>query len=266
MQRLDLYEFVDLGEALRSARTVTNNDSIFDAYTKTFWLKDKLEILISKDLFELGIVRHDCQKLIDVLDEIDNRTWDENVDSKTKISSTFLDSKLKNAITSFTSVMAAECRQASVYNVSKVAIFSTSSLVEAARNAFPAEILEKLPEEAKCEYESSAKCLAFRLSTAAGFHMMRAVEFALVPYVRTFSGRDFKSLNTNWGSYIAHLEKIECSGKRKKPKKETIDLLRQLKNNHRNPVMHADLTLSDQEALEIFYTGGVVISAISREM
>jgi hypothetical protein len=110
------------------------------------------------------------------------------------------------------------------------------------------EVLCNLSDTAIAEYDASAKCLAFRLPTAAGFHMMRAIEFVLVPYVQIFSGRNFSSLNTNWGSYVAHLKSVLKGAARRKPKVQNVDLIRQLKNNYRNPVMHADMVLTEEEA------------------
>jgi hypothetical protein len=62
------------------------------------------------------------------------------------------------------------------------------------------------------------------------------------------------------------LAAIMKSNKRRKPRHQTIDLLRQLKNNHRNPLMHAELVLSDKEALDLFSIGGTVMSALALEM
>ena len=266
MRRIDLFEFVNLGEGLRSARGVSDDDTIFDAFTKTYWLNTQLSDLLSKGLFEYGLIDHDCRNLISILEEIETKTWDEKIDNKTPIKSLYIGHRLRNSIQSFSSVLAAECRAAATYSVAKVGIYSTSRLVESASSGLSDDVKTHLSDEAKSEYDAAAKCLAFRLSTAAGFHMMRAVEFVLVPYVQLFSGRSFKSLNTNWGSYIDHLEGVMRSNKRRKPRKQTIDLLRQLKNNHRNPVMHADLVLAESEAQDIFAIGGVVVNALVAEM
>ena len=95
--------------------------------------------------------------------------------------------------------------------------------------------------------------------------MMRAVEYVLIAYMKELCGRNFDSLNTNWGAYIAELEKISSSSRRKKASAETIDLLRHIKNNHRNPVMHADFVLTEQEAMDIFDLGAVVMSHLAEE-
>ena len=79
-------------------------------------------------------------------------------------------------------------------------------------------------------------------------------------------GKRFASLNANWGAYIAELEKIIKEKTRKKPTLETIDLLRQMKNNHRNPVMHAEINLTSQEAMDVFDLGAVVMSHLSEEL
>ena len=95
---------------------------------------------------------------------------------------------------------------------------------------------------------------------------MRAIECSLLSLMKAICGRKFVSLNTNWGSYIAEIERVIASTKRKKPTQETVDLMRQIKNNHRNPVMHAELDLSAQEAMDIFDMGAVVISHLTEEV
>jgi hypothetical protein len=39
-----------------------------------------------------------------------------------------------------------------------------------------------------------------------------------------------------------------------------------MKNNHRNPVMHAEISLSKEEAIDIFDLGGVVMSHLAEEL
>jgi hypothetical protein len=265
VRRINLNDFVSLGESLRSARLVKDDAEPTDAFIGTMWLGDNLKKLLADDVFGTGILKHDCETLIKVIQDIEEYPATDDADDRHRFR-WFIISRLKNSLQSFTSVFAAECRQASTYNVDRIGIYSTGALIESASLGLAEEVRSVISDLAKAEYDSSARCLAFRLPTAAGFHIMRAVEFVLVPYVQAFSGRSFESLNTNWGSYIAHLEQIIKSGKRKKPKSQNIDLLRQLKNNHRNPVMHADLILSEQEAQDVFSIGGVVINALALEL
>src|SRR3546814_3422763 len=74
---------------------------------------------------------------------------------------------------------------------------------------------------------------------------------------------------SDWSSDVCSsdlLEEINKGRSRKKPRSETIDLIRQMKNNHRNPVMHAEFVLSDKEAQDIFQLGSVVISHLAQEI
>jgi hypothetical protein len=227
---------------------------------------NNLKKLMGDNVFETGIMKHDCAALISIIEKIEQAFFSrDKSDTEEASFKMFTLPNLERAIQTFRNVFAAECRQASTYNVDKVGIYSTNSLIDSASAGFMYEVLCNLSDTAIAEYDASAKCLAFRLPTAAGFHMMRAIEFVLVPYVQIFSGRNFSSLNTNWGSYVAHLESVLKGAARRKPKVQNVDLIRQLKNNYRNPVMHADMVLTEEEARDIFAMGGVVISALARE-
>src|SRR3546814_11745270 len=119
------------------------------------------------------------------------------------------------------------------YYVSQVGVYSTNDLIENSSARFSEETQKIIGVDALGQFQEAAQCLCYQLYTACGFHMMRAVEYVLLNYMRTICGRKFSSLTTNWGSYVAALEEINKGRSRKKPRSETIDLKRKMKKNQK---------------------------------
>ncbi|MBU6269283.1 MAG: hypothetical protein KGN34_17180 [Sphingomonadales bacterium] len=270
MRRINIYDVVELGEGLTKAQSVNEKSSIIDAWFGVYALGNALDKISSGQLIEFGIGKHYVDELFNAVKDIAStfQQWQDSHDTGKDIPNIdwTLQYNLRSKMDEFKTVLAAESRTSATYYVSKVGIYSTSDLIEDATKKFSPETRSVIDAEALDQFQDSAKCLAYSLNTACAFHMMRAIEASLLSLMRLVCGKSFASLNANWGAYIAELEKINNGRGRKKVKKETIDLLRQIKNNHRNPVMHAELNLTRQEALDIFDLGSVVISHVSQEI
>lgn len=269
MRRINIYDVVELGEGLNQAQAITENSSIIDAWYGVYSLGNALDKISSGQLIEFGIGKHYVDELFDAVKSIGSafQDWQKLHKTGEEIPKVdwILQYNLKSKMSEFKTVLAAESRSSATYYVSKVGIYSTSDLIEDASRKFSTEIVDLVEKESIDQFQDSARCLAYGLHTACAFHMMRAVEASLLALMKLVCGRSFASLNANWGAYIGELEKINNGRSRKKVNKATIDLLRQIKDNHRNPVMHAELNLSMQEALDIFDLGSVVISHLSQE-
>jgi hypothetical protein len=103
------------------------------------------------------------------------------------------------------------------------------------------------------DIREAGKCLAYELGTAAGFHALRAMEAVLRRYWEVVTEDKPHPGQRNIGVYI---QKIEKSGV---GDAKVIAVLKQIKDLHRNPLMHPEETLSLQDAIGIF---GIVQSAM----
>jgi len=93
--------------------------------------------------------------------------------------------------------------------------------------------------EAIPDVKEGARCLAYGLPTAAGFHVFRAVESVLRKYhAHVTEGKAPQNMR-NMGVYI---KSLETSGKGD-PK--VIAALKQMKDLHRNPVSHPEAPVTD---------------------
>jgi len=267
MHRINLFELVELGEAIKNTTGITDKDEPFDAYIKVHALDLALRKLVDNKAIQFDLTDHNILTVQEAIEGIRVRCTEKDKNGNVVCDLGFAARwKFNQSLSDFRTVMAAEFRGASTYFVGKVGIYSTNDLIENASNRFREELREKIDKKAMLQFQEAARCLAFGLNTSCGFHMMRAIECSLLSLMKAICGRKFVSLNTNWGSYIAEIERVIASTKRKKPTQETVDLMRQIKNNHRNPVMHAELDLSAQEAMDIFDMGAVVISHLTEEV
>ena len=122
-------------------------------------------------------------------------------------------SELKEQIQAFEYVFSAELNNASLYFIEQICAYKTSTLIEAADLAFPKNIRGQLPSLVVTDVRAAGRCLAFDLPTAAGFHIARAVETALLQY--------FPALKIDLPEYKNLGRYIETLGKQAQPKEST---------------------------------------------
>jgi hypothetical protein len=169
---------------------------------------------------------------------------------------------IRNALSTFETVFSEEMRGAATYHVPRRGIWDIPSLVDAAEKALPPEIGGYIPATAKTDWQAAGRCLAFRLPTASGFHVARAVESTLKAYYKAYLGR-VPDEGKSWGDYIADLEQVSQNPA---PEKKTIAVLRQMKDDWRNPVVHPRSTLTDTDAEVLFNLGASVLIAVAQEL
>lgn len=161
---------------------------------------------------------------------------------------------ISDALRKFEAVLNAELAQMDTYYVSQKGCYATNHLIEQAEIIFPASIQSLMTAEAIIDARQGGRCLAFELPTAAAFHFLRATESVLHKYYDVISHGKPRPRNRNMGKYIEALEKVPNINDK------VLSVLRQIKNLHRNPIMHPEATLDMDEALTLL---GIVQSAIT---
>jgi hypothetical protein len=121
-------------------------------------------------------------------------------------------------------------------------IYDTTALIERAETVFSPAILERLSAEAIADLRQAGRALAFDLPTASGFHGCRAVEAVIKKQVLLFSGSP--APDTNWGDYVRILKLHGADGR-------VADSIHRLKETHRNPLIHPEVTLTMSEAIAL---------------
>src|SRR5438552_17854480 len=117
---------------------------------------------------------------------------------------------------------------------------------------FPDEIRKELPGEAIHDIKQGARCFAFELPTAAGFHFLRAIEAVIHKFYDVLSSNAARPKRAAMGIYIDELIKLNANP-------ELVATLKQIKDLHRNPIVHPEETLDMIEAQMLM---GIMQSAI----
>lgn len=172
-------------------------------------------------------------------------------------------SNVINKAKEFETVLTAELQTLATYHVTQKGIYSTADLIERADNTLPASVLPKISRAVKEEIKQSGRCLAFDSGTACAFHIMRAVEAVMHEYYIAIckpKPRPLKRLES-WGAYIAEFQKSP-----KAEVKEVVAILQQIKDQHRNLIMHPEVVLTPDEAFTLFEIAQGAIIAMADKL
>ena len=163
----------------------------------------------------------------------------------------------------FETVLSAELETLATYHATQKGIYSTSDLIERAENVFPSSVTRKLGAAVVEEIRQSGRCLAFDNATACGFHIMRATEAVLHGYYLAVCKPKPrpKARLENWGAYIAELRKSKDQDVQ-----EVVALLQQIKDQHRNLIMHPEVALSPDQAFTLFEIAQGAIIAMATKL
>lgn len=153
--------------------------------------------------------------------------------------------RLKEVFSNFEAVAIAELRSSSLFYVTSKGGFDTSCLASKGEAAFPRDLEKKVPE-AIGDVRQAARCIAFELPTAAGFHLHRANECVLRIYWDHVTGGQPRPTEQSMGVYLSELNKL------KKGRPQVREHLKSIKDLHRNPLMHPDQTIdSVDDAIDL---------------
>jgi hypothetical protein len=128
------------------------------------------------------------------------------------------------------------------YCVSQTLAWDTDILVENASAMLPEEIQAKIPSEALTDWQQAGRCIAFDLYTASGFHTIRATEAVIRNYYVYIVGHLPGVKDRSWGAYTRVLKKHAGAAV------SIIGLTDNIKDHHRNPLMHPEHRLTKDEA------------------
>jgi len=147
-----------------------------------------------------------------------------------------------NALTNFEAVLTAEMNVCDTYFVTKKRGYDTSDLITQAEVLFPAELATKAPE-AVPDIQQAGKCIAFEIPTAAGFHLIRALELVLRLYFDVVGKGEPRPNSNNMGDYLRVMVDKNLGDSK------VVAVLKQIKDLHRNEFIHPETTLTLDEAM-----------------
>lgn len=252
MQRLNTDYFYKLGWKVHPLEEISPETTRFNTYLKLILARISLVDFISQPIVPAPLSKQAAGDLVAAIDVVMpvKEKLPENMDAAIGISVASLEERLRQ----FEAVLAAELQQLETFVTAQKGIFDTKSLVENAENIFSNKVRTWLSEQAVTDIRQAGRCLAFELSTAAGFHLARAVEDSIRKYYEEIAGEpyDLKKQHPNWRDYIKALEEIGADAKVTNP-------LDQMRQQYRNPISHPDVNLETDDVMTLV---GLVQSAI----
>ncbi len=168
---------------------------------------------------------------------------------------------IKNAVQTLETVMTNDMPGLSSYMVNQKGIYKTDDLIERADAHFHEEIRPHIPDRAKEDFKEAGKCLAYEVPTACAFHLWRSVETVAEAYYQKLTTKTFEQagVQRNWGAYIKALAAAQADSK-------ITQFLDHIREKYRNPQMHPDEMVSDQQAFGLFGAASSVITQIVLEI
>lgn len=263
MKRVNQYFFYQIGAAVNPLVDLKDEVSYNDLWLMVVTAANSLRELLENEQFPVHTCRSAAQKLHAAAKAATPKIADGD-DLSVELAKSVPTSiiwDLRNAAKEFELVFAAELETTDVYYVSQKGIYSTSDLIERADATFTAGVRAKLTPEIVSDIRQAGKALAFDLDTASGYHMIRATESLIHIYYVKVSGSIPRRKDRNWGAYVRNLNAHRKANSNSAVDPKLISLIDQVREHHRNPVMHPELTLSADEAQSLFNVcQGVIIA------
>jgi hypothetical protein len=212
--------------------------------------REQIKQLYSGSVYaqHLRISFEKSQELLAVLNDILGRAT--SVEIELNPYDVFQAQHLKDELTT---ILTAELSTMPIYLVRQKGGFDVALLIHAAWQLFPDTTLAKAPETGM-DIEQAGKAIAFELATAAGFHIFRILEAILKRYWNAVTNNSPQPKLQTIGSYATELRKGSHGDQK------VYETLEQIAKLHRNPIIHPEIILSIDEAIE---TLGIARSAVS---
>jgi len=249
--------FYNFGSAMRPLRDAKQDAKLVEWFYNVFSSKNWLEWFLNDKVVPLSVCKSAGYKLLSAInDVVEAAGKPENAEEELGFTKYYA---ITNGLREFETVFLAEIQTLDTYFVSQTGIYKTSDLIEHAERIFPESVLDVIPDHAVKDIRECGKCLAFDLPTAAGFHMLRVSEAMIREYILIVAGAYPKMKSRNWGRYIEIL-------KRNGADTRIIGALDQIREMHRNPIMHPEDFLSAEEAATLLGVAQGVIVFIAADI
>jgi hypothetical protein len=257
MQRINDFEFYKLAVAVHPIMQLDGNQKIKDCWYDLFRAKVALEAFLTTEIIPLVIVKPSALVLFNALKVVVEKKRPDA--AHPTLSDQTLDSAdlypLRTAVREFETVLSAELQSAATYFVSRKLAYETRVLMEEAERILPTSIVSELEDSVIEELRQAGRCIVFDAPTAAAFHIIRATEDVIRKYYAHVIGTIPQVKARNWGSYINKLQTVPNANH------GVIAILDHVRETYRNPILHPEVTISEDQAQIIL---GICISAISQ--
>jgi len=249
MIRVDGFYLYSVGSAIHPLSNLSGGETV-DSWRLPLLLADNaLDMFLSGSVYKLHQSRAAGTKLLNAIRQV--MAAEEGKDEKTI--DFFEAYSITSALTEFEHVLTSEFGTMNLFFADRQRGYDTNVLVWSGAELFPAELAIKVPG-AVADLNAAGRCIAFDLPTAAGFHLHRANESVLRRYYDAVSSAPRKDPST-MGELLAAMDTQNVGDKRVKA------ALRDIKDLHRNPLVHPEQSLeSIDEAIALL--GGIQAAVV----
>lgn len=182
MFRITLAYFVRIGEQIQILRQVSEGQQLGDVRHIFYSSLQTFEEVLSNVVLghSLRATYEPLRALIFAIQELNYDSDDE------RLLENFEAWELQDKLSKFYTVLSAEFQVANAYLVLGKSAYDTRTLLLSGEQLFPEDLLLKVPEVIE-DVRGAAKCLAYEMGTACGFHTLRALEAVLNKYWQVIS-------------------------------------------------------------------------------
>lgn len=257
MKRLDGQYLYALGHQIHALGTIKNGAS-YGEVLGIVWTADRaLQPFLDASIYQLKYCLQNGRTLLSWVQYISSKAFSSGDLANDRIDDADL-ANLRNSLSIFETNLASEFALMDTYLVAPKGGYNTGDLVENGEALFQPALAIKVPGAIR-DIKQATRCLAFELPTAAGFHLHRANESVLHAYFDAVRGSvdHPKDGNRNMGNYVSLMEKNSLGDERVRA------ALKDIKNLHRNPLIHPDHDLETvDEAIDLLGAIRAVIGAM----
>ena len=238
MLKVDPAFLLDLGTSMRRVREVTSKTPMAYGYfllsSARNDISEAVEQSIYSHLFRVP-TRASANALLNHITVMCDMTY-EDEESASRNYTVYDVSTLGDLYVKFETLFISDLQASALYLVSPKGGFDTGALIEFGIALFSRDLGEKVPASVS-DIQQAARCVAFELPTAAGFHLHRAHESVLRIYWDCVTGGKPRPEENNMGVYLRELDRLKVG------KPAVRSHLRSIKDFHRNPLMHPEQSL-----------------------
>lgn len=273
MQHLNPYRFYELASKLHALFDASTQNRVSDLFAPLTEAQAVLDGWIKGDPFPLETSKADATRLLNKLGNLFNKYY---IDPSSKqLRSPTGDDRVdphdlalvSGMVEKFEHALAAELTHAPTYTAQKRGIYSTYDLIENAYECFSTTLRDVIPDAALDEFNVAGRALAFGLGTAAGVHLLRAIELVLKRYYELFSGSTVAKTERTYSIYLKKLATLaEDESNPSRPDKRLLQMLAQIKEHYRNPLTSPDHSISIDQATSLFGLATAAITLMSEQI
>src|ERR1700733_2267798 len=247
MQLVNFHYFYTLAKSLQGLNRLRSDAPIIENWSELYDAEMALRAFLGNTILPPDASTESGQALVASIDSLTSNA------SRPERVKNYEVYNIQNHLKVFENVLEAEYRIKTVFALSRKGLYSLNDLAYRGETMF-SEIVHKLMPDIRKDLHEAGRCIAFEVPTAASFHLFRATEAAVKSYIHAVRGRAVteKEKNLGLGGYVKILDELGIDAR-------ILSSLRQLYKLHRNPTIHPEVHVTNEEALAAL---GMVESAI----